>query len=33
MEVVEDDSVSRDNHATHQAEEPPVLNVDTAIGV
>ena len=33
VQVVEDDLVPRDHHTTHQAEEPPVLDVDTAIGV
>lgn len=33
MEVVENDLIPRDNHSTDQAEESPVLNVDSAIGV
>ena len=33
MEVVENDLVPRDDHSADQTEEPPVLNVDSAIGV
>ncbi len=33
LQVPQDHSVPRDNHATDQAHEPPVLDVDAAIGL